>query len=105
MMKRIKLKIKLILRIFVASFLLLSGRGYADTLTLSLQDVDLSVAMQMLSKHEKMNIFVANDVEGTVSVNIYNMETMDAIRSIAESAGYVAEVRANSVYIIKREDA
>ncbi len=77
----------------------------SDTLTLSLQDVDLNAAMQMLSKHEKMNIFVADGVEGTVSVNIYNMETMDAIRSIAESAGFVAELRGNSVFIIKREDA
>ena len=79
--------------------------AYSDTLTLSLKEVALSDAMQMLSKHEKMNIFVADGVEGTVSVNIYNMETMDAIRSIAESAGYVAELRGNSVFIIKREEA
>ena len=100
-MKYLKL-IKLVILLSLFSF---SQNIRSDTLSLSLQDVDIRVAMIMLSKHEKLNIFVAEGVDGKVTVNIYNMETMDAINSIAESAGFAVELRNNSIYIINRDDA
>ncbi len=100
-MKHLKL-IKLVILLSLFSF---SQSIRSDTLSLSLQDVDIRVAMIMLSKHEKLNIFVAEGVDGKVTVNIYNMETMDAIKSIAESAGFAVELRENSIYIINRDDA
>ncbi|MCK5665141.1 MAG: type II secretion system protein GspD [Thiotrichaceae bacterium] len=100
-MKHFKL-IKLVILLSLMSF---SQSVRPDTLSLSLQDVDIRVAMLMLSKHEKMNIFVAEGVDGKVTVNIYNMETMDAIHAIAESTGFAVEIRGNSIFIINREDA
>ena len=94
--------IKLVILLSLFSF---SQSIRSDTLSLSLQDVDIRVAMLMLSKHEKLNIFVAEGVDGNITVNIYNMETMDAINSIAESAGFAVELRNNSIYIINRDDA
>lgn len=77
----------------------------ADLLTLSLQDTDIRVAMLMLSKQERLNIFVAEGVDGNVSVNIYNMDTQEAIYAIAESAGFAVEQHGDSIFIINREDA
>lgn len=96
---------KLIKYLLLCNLILLSFNVRSDTLSLSLQDVDIRVAMLMLSKHEKLNIFVAEGVDGVISVNIYNMETMEAIRSIAESAGFAVEQRGDSIYIIDRQDA
>lgn len=77
----------------------------SGTLTLSLQDTDIRDVMLMLSKQERLNIFVAEGVDGNVSVNIYNMETIEAIHSIAASAGFAVEQRGSSLFIINRDDA
>ena len=77
----------------------------AETMSLSLQDVDIGEAMQLLSKEQRLNIFVTEGVSGDVSVNLYDMETIEAINLIAESAGFVVEKRNDSFFIIKREDA
>jgi len=93
-------------RIFLLlSLLMMTPVSHSDTLTLSLQDVDIRVAMLMLSKHEQLNIFLADGVDGNVSVNFYNLETLDAIHAIAESAGFAVEQRNGSIFIINREDA
>lgn len=91
--------------VYLLCLLLMSMSSSADTLTLSLQDTDIRDAMLMLSKQERLNIFVAEGVDGNVSVNIYNMETLEAIYAIAESAGFAVEQRDNSIFIINREDA
>jgi type II secretory pathway component GspD/PulD (secretin) len=85
--------------------LIISTVVSAETISLSLQDVDIGEAMQLLSKEQRLNIFVTEGVSGDVSVNLYDMETIEAINLIAESAGFVVEKRNNSFFIIKREDA
>ena len=87
------------------ALLLLTFTSRAGTLTLSLTDIDIRDVMLMLSKQERLNIFVANGVQGDISVNIYNMETMDAIQAITESAGFAVEQRNNGIFIVKPEDA
>lgn len=96
---------KKILRAWAIGILLITPSVHSDTLTLSLQDTEIRDAMLMLSKQERLNIFVGEGVDGKVSVNIYNMDTLQAIQSIAESAGFVMERRDNSIFIIDREDA
>lgn len=90
---------------FLLCLILMPTFASSDTLTLSLQDTDIRDAMLMLSKQERLNIFVAEGVDGNVSVNIYNMDTLEAIYAIAESAGFAVEQRQNSIFIINREDA
>jgi len=95
------------LRKIIQALLLLtiSGVASAETISLSLQDVDIGEAMQLLSKEQRLNIFVTEGVSGDVSVNLYDMETIEAIHLIAESAGFIVEQRNNSYFIVKREDA
>ena len=97
------LKLKKLMQVLVLT--LVAPVLMAETISLSLQDVDIREAMQLLSREQRLNIFVTEGVEGNVSVNLYDMETLEAINLIAESAGFVVEQRNNSYFIIKREDA
>ena len=97
------LKLKKLMQVLVLT--LVAPVLMAETISLSLQDVDIREAMQLLSREQRLNIFVTEGVEGNVSVNLYDMETLEAVNLIAESAGFVVEQRNNSYFIIKREDA
>lgn len=89
----------------IVALMLIAPFSMADTISLSLQDVDIREAMQLLSKEQRLNIFVTEGVSGDISVNLYDMETIEAINLIAESAGFIVEKRNNSYFIIEREDA
>ena len=78
---------------------------FAGKISLSIQELDILEVMQMLSREQRMNIFVADGVSGKVSVNLYDMETTEAVNLIAESAGFVVEQRNNSFFVLEREDA
>jgi type II secretory pathway component GspD/PulD (secretin) len=77
---------------------------FAGKISLSIQELDIREVMQMLSREQRMNIFVAEGVSGDVSVNIYDMDTIEAVNLIAESAGFVVEQRNNSFFIVEHED-
>ena len=82
-----------------------SPAAFAGKITLSIQDSDIRDVMQLLSREQRLNIFVAEGVSGQVTVNLYEMETARAIVLIAESAGFVVEQREDSFFVIEREDA
>ena len=77
----------------------------AGKITLSIQDSDIRDVMQLLSREQRLNIFVADGVSGQVSINLYEMETTEAIDLIAESAGFAVEKRDGSFFVIEREDS
>ena len=77
----------------------------AGKISLSIEELDIREVMQMLSREQRMNIFVADGISGIVSVNLYDMDTVEAVNLIAESAGFVVERRDNSYFVVKREEA
>ena len=79
--------------------------SFGGKISLSIQELDIREVMQMLSREQRMNIFVADGVSGDVSVNLYDMDTAEAVNLIAESAGFVVEQRGNSFFVIERDDA
>jgi type II secretory pathway component GspD/PulD (secretin) len=89
----------------LAALLVCPPSAFAGKISLSIQELDIREIMQMLSREQRMNIFVAEGVSGTVSVNLYDMETTEAVNLIAESAGFVVEQRNNSFFVLEREDA
>ena len=91
--------------IAILILLVLSPGVIAGKISLSIQELDIREVMQMLSREQRMNIFVAEGVSGDVSVNVYDMETAEAVALIAESAGFVVEQRNNSYFVIERDDA
>lgn len=74
-------------------------------ITLTLHDVEISEAMEMLAVKERVNIVLAKDVTGTVSINLYDVSLRQAILSIADAAGYAVEYRNGGYFVIKREES
>jgi len=85
--------------------LAITPNAQAGKISLSVDELDIREVMQMLSREQRMNIFVADGVSGDVSVNLYDMDTAEAVKLIAESAGFVVEQRNDSFFIIERDDA
>jgi len=73
--------------------------------TLSVQDTEISEVMNMLSQKERLNVLLATGVEGNVSLNLYDVDLDEAIRSVARAGGYAVEMRGSTYFIIKPEDA
>ncbi|MDJ0806941.1 MAG: secretin N-terminal domain-containing protein [Gammaproteobacteria bacterium] len=72
--------------------------------SISLEDVEIQKVMRMLSKQQRLNIFVGEGVEGRVSINLYDMEVVHAIKSISDAAGYAVEERNGSYFIVERDE-
>ena len=49
--------------------------------TLTLREVDITEVMDMLSRKQRVKILLAEGVEGTVSLNLYEGELYEAIES------------------------
>ena len=82
----------------------LSG-GEGNPITVVVREAPIAEVFEMLSRRERVNILVADGVEGSVSANLFDVSLDQAIRAIADSAGYVAERRHGSYVIIEREEA
>jgi len=81
-----------------------SGGG-GKLLTVVVRETSIQEVFEMLSRRERVNILISNGIKGNVSVNLYDVTLHQAIRQIAESAGYVAERRHGSYMILQRDQA
>ncbi len=88
---------------------LLSGTAHAQSdeplISLAMRDTDLAEVMEMLSRAERINILLSEGVGGEVSFSLYDVPLSEAIRSIANAAGYAAERRNGSYFIVERDEA
>jgi type II secretory pathway component GspD/PulD (secretin) len=71
---------------------------------ITLRDVEISEAMEMLSKREQVNIILAEGVQGKISVNLYGVSIGQAVRMVADAAGYAVDRRGRTYYVLKREE-
>jgi type II secretory pathway component HofQ len=71
---------------------------------ISLQNVEIQEVMRMLYKQQRLNIFLSDGIEGAISINIYDMEVIDALKSISEAAGYAVEYRDGNYYVVERDE-
>ncbi len=109
-MKKIKTKYiaYIISLIFLSIVAVLFTPAIAEenkNISLTFHDIEISEAMEMLSIKERVNIVLAKDVQGTISVNLYNVTIRQAILSIANAAGYAVEYRNGSYFVLKREES
>ncbi len=74
-------------------------------ISLSMRDVQLAEVMEMLSLQNRINILLADGVDGVVSVNLYDVELENAIESITNAAGYVLERREDSYFVVEPDNA
>jgi type II secretory pathway component GspD/PulD (secretin) len=80
--------------------------GYAaDTnrVSMSLIDVDIAEALAMLAKQRRLNILLSDDVEGSLSLNLYDVPVADAVQAIASAAGYAVERRGGAYFVLEHE--
>ena len=88
---------------------LLANTAYAQSdetlISLAMRDTELSEVMEMLSRAERINILLSEGVGGQVSFSLYDVPLSEAIRSIADAAGYAAERRNGTYFIVERDEA
>jgi len=70
-----------------------------------MKDADLADVMEMISREQRVNVFVSTDSSETVSFSLYDMSLPDAIRAIANAAGLAVEYYDGNYYIIERDEA
>jgi type II secretory pathway component HofQ len=73
-------------------------------ISLNLRAVDIAEVMEMLSRKQRVNILLADGVEGTVSLNLYDIEVNKAIKLIAAAAGYAVEDRIGTYFVVKHDE-
>ncbi len=74
-------------------------------ISMAMRETSLAEVMQMLSRAERVNILLSDDVEGEVSFSIYDVPLSQAIRSIADAAGYAVEHRNGMYFVVDRDVA
>jgi len=70
-----------------------------------MKDADLADVLDMISREQRVNVFVSTDSSDTVSFSLYDMALPDAIRAIANAAGLAVEFYDGNYYIIDRDEA
>ena len=74
-------------------------------ISMTMKDADLADVMDMISREQRVNVFVSTDSSETVSFSLYDMALPDAIRAIANAAGLAVEHYDGNYYIIERDEA
>ena len=75
----------------------------ANRVTMSLIDVDIAEALAMLAKQRRLNILLSDDVEGSLSLNLYDVPVADAVQAIANAAGFAVEKRGGAYFVLEHE--
>ncbi len=81
-----------------------SGGG-GSPVSIVVRSAPIAEVFEMLARKESVNVLVASGVDAEISVNLFDVSLDEAIRAIAEAAGYLAEQRGRIWVILDREDA
>ena len=92
----------LVILTMAASFPAISAE---HRISMTMKDADLADVMDMISREQRVNVFVSVDSAETVSFSLYDMELPDAIRAIANAAGLAVEFYDGNYYIVERDEA
>lgn len=81
-----------------------ASEGTPGRISLSVDNVEITEVMNLLSRKERTNILLSADVSGTVSINLFDMTLDEAIRAIATAGGYEVDV-VDGVYFVRKSPA
>lgn len=98
----------LIRMLLVTVVFLTASTATAETehrLSMTMKDAELADVMDMISREQRVNIFVSTERTDTVSFSLYDMKLPDAIRAIANAAGLAVEHYNDNYFIVDREEA
>ncbi len=85
----------------------LAPPAYAQSrhITMAMQETPMSDVMSMLARQERVNILMSDDIDATVSFNLYEVTVPEAIKVIASAAGYAVERRGDNYFIVEPQNA
>ena len=79
--------------------------GAEHRISMTMKDADLADVMDMISREQRVNIFVSTDSNEEVSFSLYDMALPDAIHAIANAAGLAVEHYNGNYFIVERDEA
>lgn len=74
-------------------------------ISMTMKEADLADVMDMISREQRVNIFVSTDSNEEVSFSLYDMTLPDAIHAIANAAGLAVEHYNGNYFIVDRDEA
>ncbi len=74
-------------------------------ISMTMKDADLADVMDMISREQRVNVFVSADSAETVSFSLYDMALPQAIRAIANAAGMAVEYHDGNYFVVDRDEA
>lgn len=75
------------------------------TVSMRFHEVSLQEVFDLLSRIDRVNIVLGKGVAGNVSINLYDVRVPQAIRAVAQAAGYEVEQRNGDYFVLDRQDA
>ena len=78
-------------------------KGKSKLISLSVKQSNISELFEMLSRQNNINILLANDIDGKVSINLYDISVKEAIYAIASASNLAVERLGNGYLISKRD--
>ncbi len=76
----------------------------AERFSMSANDMPVNDVMAMFSKKGRVSIMLEKGVSGDVSFSLYEVTLDEAIQAVAEMAGFVAERRGKTYYIVDKKN-
>lgn len=95
-------------KLFLAlAFALVAFSVPADegNISLSVRYADIAEVFEMLSREGRANILLSSAIGGDVSVNLYDVDLDQAVRTVAAAAGFAVEEHDGTYFIVSREEA
>jgi type II secretory pathway component GspD/PulD (secretin) len=96
-------------RLLILASLMLSLTVHAQNsehrISMTMKDAELADVLDMISREQRINVFVSTDTTETVSFSLYDMTLPDAIRAIANAAGMAVEHYDGNYFVVERDDA
>lgn len=100
---RVAVNVLLTLSLLVSP--LVFAKDIEHRISMTMKDADLVDVMDMMSREQRVNIFVSTDSNEQVSFSFYDMTLPDAIRAIANAAGLAVEHYEGNFFIVDRNEA
>ncbi len=105
----LKVTIARSLRCLLLAALLVPAVSFAQQveqrISMTMKDADLADVMDMISREQRVNIFVSTSYDETVSFSLYDMKLPEAIRAIANAAGLAVEHYEGNYFLVDRDEA
>ena len=83
--------------------LLLTLPVSAKEVTIQVREAELSEVVEMIAQQQQVNVLMSGDVDGTVSISLYDTPLKEALTAIANAAGFALEQHGGNYFILPHD--